>query len=60
MTETEGVGPIPEFRVEYFKDKKGKWRFRIVAVNNEVVAQSQGYKHKRDAVDIAKRIIKEQ
>jgi uncharacterized protein YegP (UPF0339 family) len=33
-----------------------QWYFRIVAANNRIVAQSEGYKRKASAVKTAKRI----
>lgn len=34
---------------QLFKDTIGEWRFRLVAENGEIVASSEGYKHKSDA-----------
>ena len=31
------------FRFQTFKDVGGSWRFRIVSVNGEIVAQSKAY-----------------
>ena len=36
-------------RFEIFKDKKGEWRFRLIAKNSQVIAQSEGYKKKGSA-----------
>lgn len=33
-------------KFEIFKDKKGDYRFRLIASNGQVIATSQGYKHK--------------
>jgi uncharacterized protein YegP (UPF0339 family) len=39
-----------------YKDKKGEWRWRRVAVNgNNVGASSEGYVKKSDCIDNAKR-----
>jgi hypothetical protein len=35
--------------VEYFRDRAGEWRFRIVAGNGEIVASSEGYTRQADA-----------
>ena len=34
----------------YYKARKGEWRFRLVASNGETVAQSEGYKNKKDCL----------
>lgn len=36
--------------VQFFRDNAGEWRFRIVARNGEIVAQSEGYRRRVDAV----------
>jgi uncharacterized protein YegP (UPF0339 family) len=33
-------------KFEIYKDKKGDFRFRLVASNGQVIATSQGYKSK--------------
>ncbi len=35
---------------EVFEDKAGEWRWRLVANNGEVVAQSEGYTTKESAL----------
>ena len=35
------------FRFQTFKDVGGSWRFRIVSVNGEIVAQSEAYSSKQ-------------
>ncbi len=35
---------------EVFKDKTGEWRWRLVANNGEVVAQSEAYTTKESAL----------
>ena len=34
--------------------KAAEYRFRVKARNGEIVAQSEGYKEKRDAIDTAR------
>jgi uncharacterized protein len=41
---------VPEPVFEWYKDKVGKFRFRLKAVNGEVIAQSQGYDSKEGCV----------
>jgi len=36
-------------RYEVFEDASGQWRWRLVAGNGEVVAQSEAYTRKQDA-----------
>ena len=36
-------------RYEVFEDDAGEWRWRLIAGNGEVVAQSEGYTRKEDA-----------
>ena len=33
-------------KFEIYKDKKGEFRFRLIAANGQVIATSQGYKTK--------------
>ena len=37
-------------KFEVFKDKSGEWRFRLKARNNKIIATSEGYTSKRNAV----------
>ena len=38
-----------EGKVEIYKDRKGEWRWRIIASNGRKLANSgEGYKRKRD------------
>ena len=37
---------MPEARFEWFKDKAGKFRFRLKAANGEIIAVSEGYNSK--------------
>ena len=39
---------IPRFEV--FKDKKKQWRFRLRATNGRVIASSEAYASKRNAI----------
>ena len=41
---------MPEPVFEWYKDKAGKFRFRLKAANGEVIAASQGYILKEDVV----------
>jgi len=49
MTTTRGGAN----RVELFRGQDGLWYFRRVARNNEIVASSEGYQNRADAVKIA-------
>lgn len=40
-------------RIECFKSK-GKWFFRVVAKNGEIVAASEAYENKVDCISTAK------
>ena len=46
-------------RAEVYRSDNDDWYFRIVADNNEVVAQSEGYENKADAVAIVSKISEE-
>ncbi len=37
---------MPEPKFEWYKDKAGKFRFRLVAGNGETIATSEGYNSK--------------
>lgn len=38
-------------RYKVFKDNKGEWRWRLLATNNRVLADSgEGYKNKQDCL----------
>ena len=37
---------MPEAKFEWFKDRSGKFRFRLVAPNGEVIAVSEAYSTK--------------
>jgi uncharacterized protein len=42
-------------KIEVYKDKKGKWRFRIVARNGETVASSESYSSHPTALQAAEK-----
>ncbi len=44
-------------RFVIFQDTTGQWRFRLVAANNRVVAQSEGYRERRRCEQTIARII---
>ncbi len=37
---------MPEPKFEWFKDKTGKFRFRLKAANGEIIATSEAYESK--------------
>jgi hypothetical protein len=37
---------LPEPKFEWFKDKAGKFRFRLLAANGEIIAASEAYSSK--------------
>ena len=41
-------------QIGVFKDAKGEWRFNVMAGNHEIVACSEGYHNKQDALDTVK------
>lgn len=43
-----GIMPEPVF--EWYKDKAGKYRFRLKAANGEIIAVSEGYESKEGCV----------
>ena len=42
---------MPEPKFEWFKDKTGKFRFRLVAANGEIIATSEAYSSKDGCVN---------
>lgn len=45
-------------RAEVYEDAVGEYRFRIVAMENgEILASSEGYRHRTDATKAADRIL---
>jgi uncharacterized protein YegP (UPF0339 family) len=41
---------LPEPVFEWYKDKAGKYRFRLKAANSEIIAVSEGYNSKESCV----------
>ena len=41
---------MPEAKFEWYKDKAGKYRFRLKAANGEIIAVSEGYNSKEACV----------
>jgi len=41
---------MPEPMFEWYKDKKGKFRFRLKAANGEIIATSEAYSSKDGCV----------
>jgi uncharacterized protein YegP (UPF0339 family) len=45
-------------RLELYKDAAGEWRWRVVAGNGEIVADSsEGYHNRADALDMARLLL---
>ena len=42
--------------LEFYKDNKGLYRFKLLARNGEAVAQSEGYEKKASALGAAKKL----
>ena len=42
---------MPEPKFEWYKDKTGKFRFRLVAANGETIATSESYSSKEACVN---------
>lgn len=42
---------------QYYKDKKGEWRFRIVARNGRIVASGEGYTTKANMMKTIGKVI---
>ena len=42
---------MPEPKFEWYKDKAGKFRFRLVAANGEKIAASEAYNSKEGCVN---------
>jgi hypothetical protein len=45
------VESLPEAKFEWYKDKAGKFRFRLVAPNGQTIAVSEGYESKDACVN---------
>lgn len=43
--------------LEVFKDRRGEWRWRLVAGNGEIQAQSEGYSRRWSATRGARRAV---
>lgn len=57
MTVTvSGTMTKPAFYGEVWKAYSGQWYFRIKSRNHKIVAASEGYKSKSDAVNIVERM----
>ena len=44
------------YQFEIFRDKVGKYRFRLVAPNGKIILASEGYTQKHDCLDTVKSI----
>ena len=42
---------MPEPKFEWFKDKSGKFRFRLKAANGEIIATGEAYESKEACVN---------
>lgn len=43
---------------DYYQDRKKEWRWRLIASNGRIVAESgEGYKHKGSCTRMASRIV---
>ncbi len=42
---------MPEPKFEWYKDKAGKFRFRLIAGNGEKIAASEAYSSKEGCID---------
>lgn len=43
---------------EIFKDSQGLWRFRVKALNNKIIAVSESYTTKQNAIKGIKSLVK--
>ena len=66
FTETQISGKAEkEIKIELFKDKSKKWRFRLVSRNKKILCSSEAYsrkcycKHTVDLIRKAKRLVVE-
>jgi uncharacterized protein YegP (UPF0339 family) len=41
-------------KIRYWKAYNKQWWFHVVAANGEIIAQSEGYKNKRDCIKTIK------
>ncbi len=49
---------MPESRFEVYRGHGGRWRFRLIARNNEIISVGQGYKSKQGCLRGIKSIKK--
>lgn len=68
VVETSKQKPVKKYNVEYggenkfmerfemYKDKRGEWRFRLVAPNHKIIAVSEGYHNKADCIHAIKKV----
>lgn len=55
-TVLEWFRPSPLYRIDIFKNAKGKFEFHHTAVNGQIIAQSsQGYETKQGLLDTVKK-----
>ncbi len=47
-----------KIRIELFKDKNKKWRFRLLASNHQILCHSEAYSRKKYCKDTANLIRK--
>jgi predicted secreted protein len=44
--------------LRHYKDSNGEWRWQVISSNGNVVANSgEGYKNRKDCVDIAEKLF---
>jgi uncharacterized protein YegP (UPF0339 family) len=49
---------MPEPVFEWYKDKTGKYRFRLKAANGEIIAVSEGYNSKEGIINAIESVKK--
>lgn len=49
---------MKKIKIELFKDKNKKWRFRLRATNNKILCSSEAYSRKKYCEDTADLIKK--
>lgn len=47
-----------KLKIEIYQSTDGQWRFRIRSRNGQIVAQSEGYQHRKSALKTAQVIAK--
>lgn len=46
------------WKCEFYQDKRKKWRWRVLAANKNIIAESgQGYRRRIDAERMAQRVL---